>query len=152
MAKRGRRPVLDTMKKREILAILAVGCSRRTAARYVGCAPTTIQNTADRESEFAAQLEQAETRAEIGYMRHIQQAVNHDQYWRAAAWALERRKPQEYAARRPEVFSLDEIKQLLAQFTEIVVAEVPVSQYRKNILKRLGRWIDIPPQEQENAE
>ena len=149
MAKKGRRPVLDLFKRREILAILAVGCSRRTAARYVGCSPSTIQNTAEREPEFAAQLEHAETRAEIGYMKQIQQAVHKEPYWRAAAWALERRNPQEYGLRRPEVLTLDEIKQLLAQFTEIVVAEVPVSQYRKNILKRLGRWIAVPVRGQE---
>ena len=36
MAKRGRPPVLDEMKKGQIVAILSVGCSFRLAARYVG--------------------------------------------------------------------------------------------------------------------
>ena len=60
MAKCGRRPVLDEIKRREILAILAVGGSRRVAAKYVGCAVSTIQNTADRDPQFAAQLHRME--------------------------------------------------------------------------------------------
>lgn len=152
MAKRGRHPVLDALKKREILAILAVGCSRRAAAHYVGCSPATIQNTAARDLEFAAELERAETRTEIDYMQHIKQAVRNEQYWRAATWALERRNPQEYGLRRPEVLTIEEIQGLLAQFTEIVVAEVPVSRYRKNILKRLARWINFPSPDQEHGE
>ena len=36
------RPVLDDKKKAKIIALLANGSSRRMAARYVGCAPSTI--------------------------------------------------------------------------------------------------------------
>ena len=56
MAKRGRPPVLDEGKQREIVAILTMGCSRRTAAQYVGCAPNTIQSTAERDPKFAEKL------------------------------------------------------------------------------------------------
>ena len=66
MAKCGRRSVLDEFKKREILAIVFVGCSRRTAARYVGCAVSTIANTAGRDPDFDEQLRKAEQQAEIG--------------------------------------------------------------------------------------
>ena len=137
MAKCGRRPVLDQYKKREILAILAVGCSRQTAARYVGCAARTIQNTADRDPKFADQLRRAQYQSEIGYMKNIQKAARKEQYWRAAAWALERKNPEEFAARSPDVITIDQITHLLARFAEIVVEELPVAEYRKNILKRL---------------
>jgi hypothetical protein len=136
MAKRGRRPVLDGYKRREILAILAVGCSRSTAAKYVGCALSTIQNTADRDPGFAKQLRQNEHASEIGYMENIRRAARNERYWRAAAWALERLDPEQYGRRSPEVITLDQIGRLLAQFAEIVVEEVPVEKYRKAILKR----------------
>ncbi len=61
MAKRGRPPVLDEMKQREIVAILSMGCSRRTAAHYVGCAHSTIQYTAERNDKFAEKLDRAES-------------------------------------------------------------------------------------------
>jgi len=133
----GRRQVLDEIKKREILALVTVGCSRRTAARYVGCSPQTIQRTADRQREFAEQLRKAESKVEIGYLKNIQAAAKKEQYWRAAAWALERRNPEDFAARRPEVITIDQIKTLIAQFAQIIVAEVPVARFRKSIIKKL---------------
>ena len=137
MAKCGRRPVLNEIKRREILAILAVGCSRRTAANYVGCSVSTIQNTAERDPKFAEDLRHAEHQSEIAYLKNIQKAARKEQYWRAAAWALERRNPEEYARRGPDVITVDQIRLLLAEFTEIVVSEVPIPLYRKNVLKRL---------------
>lgn len=137
MAKRGRPPVLDGYKRREILAILAVGCTRSTAAKYVGCAVSTIQNTADRDPEFAVRLRKSEHSSEIGYLENIRSAARNERYWRAAAWALERLDPEQYGRRSPEVITIDQIRRLLAQFAEIVVEEVPVPEYRKNILKRL---------------
>jgi len=138
VAKSGRKSVLDGYKRREILAILGVGCSRRVAAEYVGCAISTIQNTADRDRNFAEKLRQKEHGSEIGYMENIRNAARTERYWRAAAWALERLHPDKYGRRGPDVITVDEIKSLLAQFAEIIVEEIPVAEYRKNILKRLA--------------
>ena len=129
--------MLDEIKQREILAILSVGCSRRTAARYVGCAHSTIQRTAHRDPEFAAKLRQAENRQEFTYLGNIQQAARKPQYWRAAAWVLERVFPEKYARRGPDVITVDQIREVLAQFAKIIVAEVPVAKYRQKIIKRL---------------
>ena len=71
----GRPPVLDAAKKREIVAILSVGCSRVTAARYVGCHPDTIRKTALRDEKFAIQLRQAETTHEILHVKNINAAA-----------------------------------------------------------------------------
>jgi hypothetical protein len=137
MPNRSRPFALDEVKKREILAILAMGCSRRAAAKYVGCAPATIGNTAQRDPEFAAELENAESKAEIGYMKNIRKAANKEQYWRAAAWALERKYPEDYALRGPDAIARGEVVELLIQLTRVIVEEVPVSKLRKNLLKRL---------------
>jgi hypothetical protein len=137
VAKRGRKRILDGYKRREIFAILAVGCSRAVAARYVGCSVQTIQNTADRDPNFAQQLRRREHQSEIGYLENIRAAARNERYWRAAAWALERLRPERYARRSPDAITIDQIKALLTQFAEIIVEEVPVAKYRKNILKRL---------------
>jgi hypothetical protein len=137
MAARGRRPVLDEGKKREILAILAVGGSRRVAASYVGCAVSTIQSTACRDAEFGQAIRHAEHQSELAYLKNIQTAAKKEQYWRAAAWALERRNPNEYGRRKPDVLTPEQVTFLLAQLAEIVLSEVPVASFRKKILKRL---------------
>ena len=149
MAKCGRRPVLDQYKKREILAIISVGCSRRTAARYVGCAPSTIANTAERNATFATSLRQAEQKSEIDNMKNIQDAAKKAQYWRAAAWILERRNPEDFAPKNPNALTIDDLRQLLAEFVQIIMEEVTVAKYRKRLLKRLdaltARFRQSPP-------
>ena len=137
MPKGRRRFALDDYKRREILAILAMGCSRRAAAKYVGCSPATIQRTAQRDPAFAAELSRAESKAEIGYMKNIQKAAGKEQYWRAAAWALERKHPEEYAVRSPDVMTRAEVLELLAQLVEVVVQEIPVAEHRKQVVKRM---------------
>jgi hypothetical protein len=138
VAKVGRRPVLDDTKKTVIVALVSVGASQRIAARYVGCAPATIRRTAARDARFAERMRQAAYNAEIGLVRLIRNAAKKAQYWRAAAWMLERGYPQRYARRGPDVITVEQIARLLSQFSEIVVAEVPVARYRKRIIQRLG--------------
>ena len=137
MAARGRPPLLDDGKKREILAILAVGGSRRTAAGYVGCAVSTIQSTACRDAEFGRAIRHAEHQSELAYLKNIQTAAKKEQHWRAAAWALERKNPNEYGRRKPDVLTPEQVKSVLAQLAEIVLSEVPVASFRKRVLKRL---------------
>jgi hypothetical protein len=138
VAKRGRPPVLDEGKQREITAIIAMGCSRRTAAQYVGCAPSTIQYTAEHNEKFAEKLERAQSQAVVTHMKNINTAAKKAQYWRAAAWALERLNPEEYASPHPDLLTAEQISNLMAYLSQIVVEEVTESRYRKKILKRLG--------------
>jgi len=137
MAKRGRKPVLDETKRAEILAILSVGCSRRVAARYVGCSPRTIQNTADRDPAFAQQLCKASFQTELTFLKNIRDAAKKEQYWRAAAWGLERLNPRDFAQQKPGALSPDEVLELLDRLAEMVVEEVPVARYRKRLLRRI---------------
>jgi hypothetical protein len=137
----GRPPVLDEMKKGQILAIIGVGCSRRTAARYVGCDAKTIRNTALRDPEFAGQLCHASQAAEIEYVRRINNAAKKEQYWRAAAWALERLNPEDFAKRSPGSLTAEEIRTLLERVGEILLSEVPVARHRKAAVKRLDRLL-----------
>jgi len=139
VAKRGNQPVLDAIKKREIIAILSVGCSRGTAARYVGCSRSTIQRSAERDPDFAEGLRQAEERLELTQLKNIAAAARKAQYWRAAAWMLERTRPQQYASRRPDAISREQVARLLVRFAQIVAEEVAVSRDRKNVIKRLDR-------------
>ncbi len=134
----GRPPVLDGAKKSEISAILAVGCGRATAARYVGCHPDTIRNTAQREPQFALELERAESKHEVKHLAFITKAAEEGRYWRAAAWALERRYPGRYGVRRPDMFTVEQVSHVLSQFATIVLEEVFESSQRERILSRLS--------------
>jgi hypothetical protein len=136
MATRGRPPILDPVKRREILAILSVGCSRATAADYVGCSVSTIQKTAERDPAFAEELRRAESRAEIALLQAIQRAAKKEQYWRAAAWALERTKPELFAPRRPQTITHRDLEKFLQTLVDLLVEFLP-ERSRKQFLKRL---------------
>ncbi|MGA2065275.1 MAG: hypothetical protein ABSG86_09905 [Thermoguttaceae bacterium] len=128
---------LNDAKKSVIVALLAVGCSQRVIARYVGCGRETIRRTMARDPHFAARVRDAKCSAEVGLLRNIRDAAKKEQHWRAAAWMLERGYPERYARRDPTAISIDQIAALLAHFCRIVVEEVPVARYRKKTLKRL---------------
>ena len=138
MAKRGPKPVLDEIKRREIIAILSVGCSQRTAANYVGCSPSTIGYTAERDPEFAEQISRAQHSQELRYLKNVQKAADQEKYWRAAAWFLERKFPDEYGRRGPNVITITQIKDLWARFAEIIIAEVSHEETRDNLLRRFA--------------
>lgn len=135
------QPALDELKRGQILGILAVGCSRRVAADYVGCSLKAIQDAAAHDPQFAEGLRRAEQQAEIGYLRRIHEAASEPKYWRAAAWVLERKNPQDFGLRRPETVTVDQVKQLMVGLTALIVDEVPVAVYRKMILKRVDELI-----------
>ena len=134
----GRPQVLDDAKKGEICAILAVGCSRATAARYVGCHPNTIRRTAERDEEFAMALERAESKHEVKNLAFIDQAAKEGKYWRAAAWALERKYPGRYGTRRPNTFTFEQMTHVLHQFADVILDEVPDAKKRDKIMARLS--------------
>jgi hypothetical protein len=123
--KRHGAEVLDDDKRTAIVTMLAAGCSRRMAARHVQCDPSTITRTAVRDSDFAAQLAEAQAGADLKALRLIDRATDQEKYWRAAAWLLERRNPEEYGRRPPDTFTAEQVADVLAGFFREVLPIVP---------------------------
>jgi hypothetical protein len=136
MGQRVRQPALDAAKRAQIVTVLSMGCSQNRAAQFVGCSPSTIQRTAEHDPKFAAELRKAKCDAELGLVKNIRSAAQKDQYWRAAAWALERGFPEKYARHGPDVITVEQVGLLLARFSEIIVGEVS-ERSRKRILKQI---------------
>ena len=137
VAKRGRRPVLDQKKKQTICAILGVGGNRRLAAQYVGCSPKTIRRTAERDAEFAAELEHAESLLEVLHLKNMEAAAKETKYWRASAWFLERRCADRYGAPARGAAWQARLSQAVTEFAEIVAEEVPDEEGRARVLERM---------------
>ncbi len=106
--------MLDEQKRRKIIAVLMNGSSRRTAAGYVGCASTTIMRTMDRDPEFARAVVEAEQHAEIEALQMLRRAGREEKHWRAAAWLLERKNPEDFARRPHNSLSMEQIAQMFA--------------------------------------
>lgn len=137
MSRRGTPPVLNEVKKAEILAILSTGCPRRTAASYVGCDLKSIYNTALRDPEFATELAKRESSPEIHHLHNLHNAGRNTCFWRASAWFLERCYPDRYGSRNPEAVTREQMKRYTTRFAEILCEEIPVARYRKQVLARM---------------
>lgn len=85
---RGRPRILDTTKRAEICAILATGCTFRTAARYVGVTAAAIAMLLKRDESFRVQVDRAIAERELIPLAQVRAAG--DRNWQAAAWMLER--------------------------------------------------------------
>ncbi len=139
--KKTKPKVLTTKQKSEVIAILSVGCPRKTAARYVGCSPAIITRTAEKDPDFAEQLQRAQEHAEIASMKNIHNAAKQERYWKASAWILERKNPEAFRLQNPDLLSLEQVKLLVTHLSSIVVNEVKSPAQRKKILDELEKFL-----------
>ncbi len=103
----GRPAILNEVKRAEICAYVAAGCSYRTAAQFVGCTVQAICMLAKREAEFAGQLERAVAQREAVLLAHLRESSRRS--WRAAAWLLEKTVGGRYGGKDgPRVETLEE--------------------------------------------
>jgi hypothetical protein len=129
------RYVLDETKRGTVVALVANGSSRRVAARYVGCAPSTITRTAARDPQFGAELAHAEQMAEINLLRAIQAAGKKPKYWRAAAWLLERRNVNDFGRRSPNMLTDEQVAEMINQMVEVLHEDVSEENYARALRK-----------------
>lgn len=130
---------LDERRRAEICAIVGVGCSQATAARYVGCTPGAISAAKKRIASFREEMLHAEAHHELVLVRHIHQAAVGPNGWRAAAWLLMRRYPERYAARAAETVTPQQIEDSLEYFANQVAREVKDASARSRIMISLRK-------------
>ena len=128
---------LSEIKQREILALLSVGCSRRTAARYVNCTQKAIDELARTNPDFAEKLRRAEANLEIESIKNMFNAAKQEKNWRASAWVLERKSPQEFLKKKPDVIPAGLLDTLLNRIVTLLIEECPAAVQRKGLLKKL---------------
>ena len=130
------RAVLDEAKRNQILSLMAHGASRRVAARIVGCTPSTITRTGDRDPEFGTQLAHAAAGAEVEAIRCLRNAMKEPKYWRAAAWLLERKNPRDFGLRPLGTFTGQQLAELLLDINRVLWEDLP-EEYCQRALRKL---------------
>jgi hypothetical protein len=101
----GRRTKLTPDTQENVVKALRAGNSRRDSALYAGLAEATFYNWMDRGRageplyvEFLEAVEKAEAHSVVRNVAIIQRAA--DETWQAAAWWLERKRPDEWGRRQ----------------------------------------------------
>lgn len=139
-AQRGRPRHLDEVKRREIIALVTAGCSVADAARYVGCAASTIHRERHQNEPFEKSLRQAQLDAQLEPLRAMRIAAS--THWRAAAWMLERTCPDRFARRPANEFRKQKAQALISQIHAAIDDEVLTPSQNFRLKKRATAAIE----------
>jgi len=129
---------LTQREREEVLAILTLGCSRAAAARSVMRSPQFLRCMIASDPEFAEQVAKAESGMEVFCMSHIRQAIAKNQNCRTALWLLERRLPNQYAAKKPETLTPEHVQKFIETCLKVVIECVPSKKLQTTIINRLA--------------
>lgn len=142
---RGRPPVLGPAERRRLIALLEIGCSRRVAARCVGCAPNTIARTAARDPQFAHEIVNAEAKLEVKLLQSISKAADDGRYWRAAGWLLERKNSTDFVPQPPHLFTAEQTLELFSAVIDTLREEISLPQRERAIEKLAALLLELDP-------
>ena len=131
------RKPLTSQERNQVLALLSAGYSRTTAAKWIHRSPSTVQREIQECLEFAEQVGKAEEGSEMFYLSCIRRAALKEQYWRAAAWMLERRLPERYASKKPDSLTAEQVQKFMAACLQIIAEELPDEEQRLRVFNRL---------------
>jgi len=127
--------VTDNQKK-VALAMVTVGLGRESASRYVGLPSDGIDQIVLEDDEFAEALCKAEQEAEVYYVQKVRDAARSKETWRAAAWWLERTKPERYGTGKYKEFSAENIERIFRKFMGVLREEVSDKERLRRISDR----------------
>ena len=86
-------------RKQTIINALEQGMTREAAAGTADVHKTTFYRWMEADATFRTNVEKAEQKAESRFLLRVTQAASSGT-WQAAAWWLERRRPQHYALKQ----------------------------------------------------
>jgi CRP-like cAMP-binding protein len=101
--------------ERAILSSLRAGATRTAASEAAGIHRDTFREWARANSAFSAAVEKAEAQAEANAVRVVRTAMA--DHWQAAAWWLERRRPNEFGR-------IDRVEVMLRREAERIAGEL----------------------------
>jgi hypothetical protein len=134
-----RPPILDAVKKGQVVALISTGLSYTQAAQFVECAVSTIRYCAQRDPEFQRQLDLAAVKSQLELLALMRKHAARS--WRAAAWLLERLYPHQYGPRKPDSLSREELSRGINQVMR-VVETIDNEPVRRDVHRRLRRIAD----------
>jgi transposase len=107
----GRRSKYTPETVERILQAIRIGSAKEHAAEYGGITKETFYQWLKSKSDFSDAVTRAEAEARTRWLAIVERNARGDdqtkQDWRAAAWMLERRYPQQYGKQAIEISGPD---------------------------------------------
>jgi hypothetical protein len=135
----GRPRSLTLKKQQELLAHVAHGGTVEEAAQIVGVSLRTVQREAKDNEHFDHDLRLAEHTASADPEKLMQRAAR--SHWRAAAWLLERTKPDQYGKRPPNSCSPENVLDIASWLIETALESVS-PEHRELLYRRMQTVAD----------
>lgn len=132
-----KKKALDATEKNGVLAVVALGASLETAARYFKREPREIVEALTADADFQRDFKQAQEQAEVFFLKQVKTAALDAKNWRAATWSLERLRPDRYGRTKANAISVEEIKALFARLRETLAAEFNDEDERQKLEEKL---------------
>ncbi len=132
-----KKKALDATEKNGVLAVVALGASLETAARYFKREPREIVEALTADADFQRDFKQAQEQAEVFFLKQVKTAALDAKNWRAATWSLERLRPDRYGRTKANAISVEEIKALFARLRETLAAEFSDENERQKFEEKL---------------
>jgi hypothetical protein len=132
----GRPRALDELKRAKIVAAVTAGFNIERAARYVGCAASTIHRECRRNPQFCRELDLAIFTSELAPLNAIREAAKKD--WRAGVWLLERLNPELFGLRKPGQIGPEQLKAFTECIARILAEEVKDPHERQRVYDKLN--------------
>lgn len=98
----------NAVRRERLLNALRLGCTRKTATLTAGISEDTFARWMRNNADFAEAIARAEHDAVARNIALIARAANRN--WRAAAWWLERTRPETYKLRNGLSISTEELE------------------------------------------
>jgi hypothetical protein len=141
----GRPRALDEYKRREICAVIHMGCSLEAAARYVGCSASTVRREANRNPEFNDALRRSGCSAQLMPLQAMREFAK--KYWRAAAWLLERMDPQRFGKLNIRYVDVEQFQAILETTGNVLRDEIHDPADLQRVLEKLHEICKLADQE-----
>src|SRR3954451_15970514 len=135
----GRPRVLDESKVRHILSVVARGCSLEQAARYIGCAASTIRREARRNPKFGDELRRVLVDSELFALATIREAAG--RHWRAGRFLLEHTAAQRIREQNRRPLTRNQVRRFTTEIADVLESEVNDVVVRQRLTERLEQAV-----------
>lgn len=145
LKKKRKRTPLDAQTKTGILAVISLGATLETAARYFKREPSELVDELVADAEFQREVKQAQEQAEVFFLKQVKSAALDAKNWRAATWSLERLYPDRYGRIKAGSISLDELRALFERLRETISEEFDDPRAREKIESKIDALLNALP-------
>jgi hypothetical protein len=138
MGLRGPQSSITDKQRAEFFALLTVGVSQADAYLAAGVNRSAVRRLCRSDPAFASGVSSDVARGKATLIVRIFSATSDN--WRAAAWLLERRWPAEWAPRRPDRFTKEDVTTLVNKFVGRARRYVPPERWAA-FLEDVNEWL-----------